>query len=357
MRRRVLVTCFGIAVCCRLWAAQGSAENRPDPDTDRDGLSDAVEQRLLAQFVPTFLIGQNDCSLRPAAFQQNILPPTVKAEDGTIYGQASPYPASIPGAELVELHYYHLWRTDCGRHGHPLDTEHVAALVRNGGVDGWKALYWYAAAHEDTVCDVSHIARSSTLKAEDHGATVWISPGKHASYLNETLCRRGCGADACEKMTALPPSEVVNLGEPGSPMNGSAFTSSRAWPLEDKMSHSNFPADAIARVDQLPATDIAWFRPGRHPMQGVIARSSSTAEAMAVSGADTAAAISVAGSATSDALSTAQDSTSNAFSRANGHTGNALQKSYRKTRDAIGKSAGAVGRALQVTPKTDESEK
>ena len=33
----------------------------------------------------------------------------------------------------------------------------------------WKAVYWYAAAHENTVCDVSQIARAKTLHAEEHG--------------------------------------------------------------------------------------------------------------------------------------------------------------------------------------------
>src|SRR5215467_6738015 len=75
----------------------------------------------------------------------------------------------------------------------------------------WKAVYWYAAAHENTVCDVSQIARASTLHAEDHGARIWVSPGKHASYFNEMLCQRGCGADRCEDMTAMVPLQVINL--------------------------------------------------------------------------------------------------------------------------------------------------
>ena len=126
-----------------------------------------------------------------------------------------------PKAETrqVELHYYHLWRQDCGEHGHPLDTEHVAVLIQASGAieveATWKALYWYAAAHEQTVCDVSQIARASTLRAEDKGAQVWISPGKHASYLDARLCQRGCGADVCEAMVPLQAGRVINLGEPG----------------------------------------------------------------------------------------------------------------------------------------------
>ena len=249
-------------------------------DTDRDGLSDALEQRLLDQFAPRFFVAEHDCSGSPAAFKPEVRVPEVEAEDGTIYGQVFPAKDVSDDVKVVEIHYYHLWRRDCGGHGHPLDTEHVAVLVRASDTHlaaaTWKAVYWYAAAHEDTVCDVSQIARAVTLHAEDRGAAVWISPGKHASYLNETLCRRGCGADRCEHMVPLPATTPVNLGEPAHPMNGAWFTASGAWPLGAKMSTSNFPAAPVARLNELPLTDIAWFNPGRHPVQGVIARSSST---------------------------------------------------------------------------------
>lgn len=141
----------------------------------------------------------------------------MKAENGTINGQPFPAKTPVSGARTVELHFYHLWRQDCGAHSHSLDAEHVSALVRASMLDGsaiqWKALYWYAAAHEDTVCDVSQITRATTLKAEDRGATVWISPGKHASFLNQALCHRGCGRDRCEDMKPLTVQQIVNLGE------------------------------------------------------------------------------------------------------------------------------------------------
>jgi hypothetical protein len=310
-------------------------------------MSDELEQALLEQFAPTFLVGREDCSNVPAEFVPEISIPTVLREDGTIYGQAFPSKLSTEGHPVAELHFYHLWRRDCGPHGHRLDTEHVAVLVRSS--DGkaaesqWEALYWYAGAHEDTVCDVSQIARASTLHAEDHGVKVWISPGKHASYLNEALCQGGCGADKCVDMVTLPKGRIVNLGEVGHPMNGSVFIASSEWPLAEKMSASNFPAESIARLERLPETDIAWFRAGRHPAQQVIAVSSSTEEAIAGGGASTAAAVSAAGDSTDTAISVAGDS-----------TGNALQKSYARTRHALGSSARHVGEALHVTKKPGE---
>ena len=312
-------------------------------DSDGDGLSDALEQRLLEQFAPRFIVGRNDCSNVPAEFAPNLSVPTVEAEDGTIYGQASPATAAtarVAGGSkpVVELHYYHLWRRDCGERPHPLDTEHVAVLVQASQSDTaeatWKALYWYAAAHEQTVCDVSQIARASTLRAEDKGAEVWISLGKHGSYLDQRLCHKGCGADVCEGMAPLPPRRVINLGEVGHPMNGLLFIASSAWPLEFKMEHSNFPEEPVARLEGLPATEIAWFNPGRHPAQGVIAISSMTEGRIGAS------------------LGLATDSAGGAISVAEGSTGNALSKSYRKTVNALGISARKVGRALGVPQKT-----
>ena len=234
------------------------------------------------------MMAKQDCSVSPAEFEPEMQTPTVLADNGTIYGQVFPAKDVAHSVMIAEIHYYHLWRKDCGLHGHPLDTEHVAVLVRASDTDltraTWKGVYWYAAAHENTVCDVSQIARAATLNAEDHGATVWISSGKHASFLNETLCRRGCGADRCQNMVPLQTRALINLGEPHHPMNGASFISSREWPLLGKMSTTDFPGVAVARLDQLPVSDIAWFNPGRHPAQGVIARSSITGQAIAGSG-------------------------------------------------------------------------
>jgi hypothetical protein len=352
----VLSGMFGLLLAARVLSAQSTLEEpRFHIDTDHDGLSDVLEQQLLIQFLPKFMVGEHDCSGIPAEFEPDIRAPEARADNGTIYGQVFPVKDATDHAIIAEIHYYHLWRKDCGGYGHPLDTEHVAVLVRASDTHltaaTWKAVYWYAAAHENTVCDVSQIARAATLHAEDHGATVWISPGKHASYLNETLCQRGCGADRCENMVPLRTMALINLGEPSHPMNDSLFVSSRAWPLMAKMSVSDFPSAPVARLNQLPGTDIAWFNPGRHPAQGVIARSSITEQAIAGGGRNTTTAISLAGNSTGDALSKTSNSTGQALSTANDSTGNALQNSYRHVRHALGTSARHVGEALHITPK------
>ena len=328
-----MISCRLLLVLFLTFCAAAKAQVQPVAmlDSDHDGLSDELEQALLVQFEPKFMVGKKDCSHVPSEFTQNMLTPTDEHEDGTIYGQAFVSNLSNAQTQMAELHFYHLWKTDCGEHGHPLDTEHVAVLLRRvddgTAVGRWQGVYWYAAAHENTVCDVSQVARASTLKAVDHGAKVWISSDKHASYLNETLCRRGCGADRCDEMVPLVTKGIVNLGEIGHPMNGSVFIASNAWPLAGKMTSTNFPAEPLARLNAMPATEIAWFNAGKHPTQGVIAISSSTEAAIATSGANT-----------TDAINVAEDS-----------TGNALQKSYRDTKHALGRSIRNVGEALHVT--------
>src|SRR3984885_1331846 len=229
-------------------------------DSDHDGLSDDLEQALLIQFKPIFMVSQGDCSDVPAEFAPESPNPIVRAEDATIYGQVFPKNFGGTTEPMVEIHYYHLWKKDCGRMGHALDTEHVSVLIRASGTgpisSKWKATYWYAAAHEDTVCDASQISRASTLHAEDHGATVWISAGKHASFLNETLCRRGCGGDACLEMVPLSLAQIVNLGESSAPMNGALWIASSRWPLSTKMARTDFQPAVVARLERLPASDV-----------------------------------------------------------------------------------------------------
>ncbi len=344
----LLVAALLTPLTLRSSAAQES-EQKAALDSDNDGMSDALEQALLNQFVPTFMVGRHDCSDLPAEFEPDRELPTVKAENGTIYGQVFLAKSSSDVHPVAEIHYYHLWRRDCGSHGHHLDTEHVAVLASASesrpASAKWKATYWYAAAHENTVCDVSQIARASTLHAEEHGAKVWISYGKHASYLNKTLCQTRCGADVCVDGVALHPGKIVNLGEPGHPMNGSIFAASSEWPLMDKMKSTNFPPEPIARLNLLPETDIAWFSAGKHPARQIVAVSRSTEQAIAGGAQHTTSALSDAGTATDTAISVAQNG-----------TGNALQKSYTHTRHALGTSARHVGEAIHLSQKPAKPE-
>ena len=333
---RLLVLFAGVATASL--NAQGKAALAPMQDSDRDGLSDAMEAVLLARFFPVFMVSRTDCSGVPAQFVPEKSTPIVVADDGTIYGQAFPR-RDHPGE--VELHYYHLWRKDCGEMGHALDAEHVSALVRVGEDAGSAtAMYWYAAAHEDTICDAGHLSRALTIAAEDRGATVWISSGKHASFLSETLCSHGCGGDHCEAMQPLKTRAVVNLGESSAAMNEIAWLHFPQWPLEEKMLRSDFSEERLRRVDGLPQTDVVWANPSKRPAQA------------AILGANAGIGGAAAGTrATDTALVISSDRTGSALGKASGRTGDALGKSSRDVWGALKKSVEKTGDFLHPEKK------
>jgi hypothetical protein len=281
----------------RLW----SAAHRPD--SDHDGLSEgggcaAVPIRT------ALMVSDDDSFPAPGRVRCSIRPVERRTE---IYGQAFPREGH---AGQVELHYYHLWRRDCGTLSHDLDAEHVSGLVARDDESKWKALYWYAAAHEGTVCDASQIARAAAVDGELHGPVVWISRGKHASFLNEAICAHGCGGDKCRAMAPLSSAAPVNLGERSSAMNGATWAGSAQWPLADKMSRNDVTDARIARVDRLPATSIAWANSEKHPMQAVIHGGNN-----AIVGA------SAGMRATDMSLDTASANTGEALDAASGNTG------------------------------------
>lgn len=298
----------------------------PALDSDHDGLPDAVEQSLLDQFKPQFMISSTDCSKRPAEFTPLAASPLPADDNGVIYGQAFPSPGR---ADEVELHFYDLWRKDCGEAGHDLDAEHVSVIVDRDNSGSWKARYWYAAAHEDTVCDASQIARAKALEGESHGPRIWVSAGKHAAFLSEAMCGHGCGADECQDSEPLAGNGVVNLGELSAPMNGAAWAASPQWPVAAKMRRSDFSEALTARVETLPADEIAWANPGKRPAQAVILGGGA-----AVGGAATGL------RATDSALTTADTHTSGALDTAQRKTGNALVKSYRGVKKALKAATG-----------------
>jgi hypothetical protein len=313
-----LCTCVGAC-------AQGSLL----PDADRDGLSDVQEQGLLERFVPRFQVSRTDCGVKPALFQEGTLQPTVVDQDGTIYGQVTPRESARGAEAVVEVHFYDLWSVDCGRMGHPLDAEHVSVLLRAAAMDSpveeWKAVYWFAAAHEGTVCDASEVAAAKVLDAESQGAKVWLSAGKHGAFLSESICRQGCGGDRCTEMTPLKVMRVVNVGEPGASMNGATWVASPTWPLMAKM-QSDFSAAAISRLEQGGGVPVEMN--GAHgSVKGTIYVANSVANGIGTSGTNT----------------------GDALNEADVRTENALTKSAKATGGALKKSTQAVGRFLHLS--------
>ena len=295
-------------VLLNLAAAQSSTEI----DSDHDGLTDRLEQQLLEQFRPTFRIDAKDCAVRPARFEPYQVNPKPVAADGTIYGQVFP----LPGSSQVEIHYYTLWDRDCGERGHPFDAEHVSVIVSNAPGSAPKALYWYAGAHEDTLCDISSGARAEALDAEEHGPLVWSSGGKHALYLRKAMCGHGCGADSCNADLELPNAgEVINIGELKSPSNGALWVASAEWALSGK-TDSDFSPAMIARLDATSGETVITVR-GNSSFRGTIQGSEAVLDGAATGAQHTGA-----------ALGTANDHTSSSLGKASRETGRSLRKAW-----------------------------
>lgn len=288
-------------------------------DADGDGLDDAWEQQMLERFAPRLMLSVGECDVMPARFAPDEAEPRPLERDGTLYGQVLPWTGGEEGA-WVEIHYYHLWANDCGRLAHPLDVERVSVLLRGptkeAPVEEWRAVYWFAAAHENTVCDVSHGAKAEWLKAEMGGATVYVSRGKHASFLTRQRCGNGCGGDICQPVdNALTPPRIINVGAPGAPLNGAVWTASKKWPMREKMGTDFGPA-VISRLDSKKKA--ASVNDGLIPLQSLVMGGEHTLRGLGTAG---------------------------------NHTDSSLQKAEKATGNALQKSAKAVGRFLGIGKK------
>jgi hypothetical protein len=254
------VSPIGLLMLGAVYAAHGR-----EADADRDGLSDQFEQALLQKFAPRFHISASDCDIAPAEFHSDLPQPRVKARNGTIYGQVFPLPRGSGAGGFVEIHFYHLWAQDCGLTRHALDVESVSALLQtetNQSLpESWRAAFWHSAAHEGTLCDMGNGATSAALGAIDQGPDVWVSRNKHASFLSRDLCSKGCGGDVCDGAGVMGISKLINIGEPGAPMNGAIWSASASWPLASKMT-TRYTSTLIARmptgtqVELVPARDV-----------------------------------------------------------------------------------------------------
>ena len=310
-----------------------------DIDADGDGLPDILENRLIERFEPRFNLSAVDCDIMPAEFQAGIMEPIAVARNGTIYAQV--FPVVLPGRDgaWAEVHYYHLWANDCGRMGHKYDVEHISALVSadiiTDSAENWEAKYWYAAAHEDTVCDAGNGAKASSLDAERSGATVWISSGKHASFLSEQLCKWGCGGDRCENIARLSVTKMINVGERGTPLNGSLWIDSPLWPMQSKLS-SDFTPAMLAQLDNPKLTAARSTNNTIPPLKVVILGGGKTVESLAMSGNKTEEALSLAGDEADSALVTATEKAEIAIGMASKNTDKSIRKLWKAIGDFFG---------------------
>jgi hypothetical protein len=301
--------------------------NASPVDSDSDGLADELEQELLTKFAPKFMLSSKECDGLPAEFRQGLPKPESLAKNGTIYGQVFPIALPEKPGDYIEIHYYHLWNRDCGLNGHELDVERASVLIwaasRADPSTSWKAKYWFAAAHEDTICDASYAARSRFIDAEQQGPVLYISAGKHASFLDQELCRGGCGGDSCSEMKPMTIDKIINLGERHAPMNGASWIEWQGWTLAAKM-NTDFPESVLAKIEAHESAAIVSVNESLAPVKAAILAGSSTAKAFAIADQKNDAAISSASRAIG---ASAAESTE--------HAGGALKRAARAVWKAL----------------------
>jgi hypothetical protein len=326
------VLLFELLMLITVPGRRGISYGEARKDLDHDGLEDSFEQEILVRFLPEFRVSKTECAGLPAKFLPDSKEPQAVALNGTIYGQVFPVAPNGTSGDFLEVHYYHLWNRDCGRFGHDLDTEHVSVLVHSDSPKGptgrWKALYWYAAAHEGTLCDASSGARSNAIPGQDPPVTIWISSGKHASFLSEDLCRRvGCGGDRCEAMTPFVPAKIINLGEPGAPLNGAVWIGSRSWPLAEKMKR-DFRGSTLLKLELLEGEEKAFVGGPPPPLKAVL----------------------LGGNKTIGALEKGQSETGGALSVTSNQAGQGVTRGLGEAGGSVERSLNKVGKWLGIGP-------
>jgi hypothetical protein len=261
---------------------------------------------VLEKFRPVFRISAADCDVAPAEFDSSSSVPKAVARNGTIYASALEKPDG-----WLEVHYYHLWARDCGKGSHALDAEHVSGFLRRIGGE-WRAKYWYAAAHEDTACDVSMAGQASFLDAETRGPYVWVSHGKHASYLSDASCRAGCGADRCDRTKELTHRPLLILDE------NAPWVQSARWPLRFKLG-TDFSEPLLQALAAKDGNKLVAARPYLMPAQKVLGVGN-----------------------------TGIDATGGALETGGRHTDGSLELATKKTGQALGTATRRVKRFLGI---------
>jgi hypothetical protein len=128
-------------------------------------------------------------------------------------------------------------------------------------------------------------------------------------------------------MAAMPYGKLVNIGEPGVPLNGAIWTASSKWGLQGKMT-TEFTPEVLARLSSAPPREVVFIHPGLIPAKAVI----------------------LGGNHTLGAVGTGGKHTGSAVGTGSRHTKGALGTSAEKTGSALKKATRATGRVLGIRP-------
>lgn len=197
---------------------EAGSETTPETSTmvdkDGDGLDDALEEKLAADYLP-FL------SLDPAD----------KCARAVIVFRVYPH----PDAKATRLHliYDTLFEKDCGASGHVGDNEVFALTVDPAKPAPEGILAMRAISHQGTACEaITNCGSCSGLEkcttATKKGAAfpvVFYSKDKHGSYLQESKCDNSCFfTNFCVLAPTSTEPKMINAGEPEMPLANNLTT-------------------------------------------------------------------------------------------------------------------------------------
>lgn len=235
-----------------------------DNDTDRDGLPDEFEDKLLKKFKPHWHINGDDPAGVPVRLKENEYEPSIADKDGTIYGQVfrldrcmekicQNNECSCRTYYFLEMHYISIWEDDklvWPFSQHMWDKEHISARAVHTGLENpnceldympsdsldilwdmekWKVDLWEFYAHQGTPCEKVRQVKGSFEK----GIDVWVSY-KHGIFPSLNGCNkflRFWCPDACFGDKNLGSPDPINIGEPFYPINKAYWIAFNAFLL------------------------------------------------------------------------------------------------------------------------------
>lgn len=240
-------------------------------DVDRDGLTDAWEDTVLAHFQPRLELDEQERGLTDPSFR---------------VGTAGRVVARHDDPSRVVVFYGFAFSEDygsCSFTDHHGDVERaVIELERTAGTNGdVRMIKAFTAAHEGDVTDASHLYEGDRLASElefvsENGAPRWLlytSRNKHGTYANKRTCeskKLPCVADYCASSNKpnrndyrrLP--RLLNAGEPEHPRDSGwsrfGYESADAWSTKpfcglasggscDSAPRSTFVRDPFSKKD------------------------------------------------------------------------------------------------------------
>lgn len=198
------------------WLRVPEAPSQEEADSDRDGISDELEEQVARHYFPFYSLAAHD-----------------KCPNHGMLYRVSPH----PHADLLIVRYVALYEYDCGMRGHPGDSEVFSTLVDPARPPPEGILAVRTIAHQGTLCESVMTCGSvpgcrpceTGMRDGKPFPIVYASVNKHGGYLSEQVCNFSfvCDYGGCTRQARGDDPPMQNAGEPDAPMlsnlTGQAF--------------------------------------------------------------------------------------------------------------------------------------